>query len=86
MVAGFPTIPCSVAAYERSLEGGDRLHDVVWSCIALKHALKLFAVILKGVQLVEYTPDALAEVAPHVLALAAAEDLPAHGAAISVRT
>jgi histidinol dehydrogenase len=41
---------------------------------------------LKGVQLVEYTPDALAEVAPHVLALAAAEDLPAHGAAISVRT
>jgi histidinol dehydrogenase len=41
---------------------------------------------LKGVQLVEYTPDALAQVAPHVLALAAAEDLPAHGAAISVRT
>jgi histidinol dehydrogenase len=41
---------------------------------------------LKGVQLVEYTPDALAEVAPHVLALAGAEDLPAHGAAISVRT
>jgi histidinol dehydrogenase len=40
---------------------------------------------LKGVQLVQYTPEALAEVAPHVLALAAAEDLPAHGAAISVR-
>ena len=41
---------------------------------------------LKGVQLVEYTRAALAEVAPHVLALAGAEDLPAHGAAISVRT
>jgi histidinol dehydrogenase len=41
---------------------------------------------LKGVHLVEYTREALAEVAPHVLALAAAEDLPAHGAAISVRT
>jgi histidinol dehydrogenase len=41
---------------------------------------------LKGVHLVEYTHEALAEVAPHVLALAAAEDLPAHGAAISVRT
>jgi histidinol dehydrogenase len=40
---------------------------------------------LKGVQVVEYTPEALAAVAPHVLALAAAEDLPAHGAAISVR-
>jgi histidinol dehydrogenase len=41
---------------------------------------------LKGMQLVEYTRDALAEVAPHVLALAAAEDLPAHGAAISIRS
>ena len=40
---------------------------------------------LKGVHLVEYTPEALAEVAPHVLALSAAEDLPAHGAAVSVR-
>jgi histidinol dehydrogenase len=40
---------------------------------------------LKGVHLVEYTAEALAEVAPHVLALAAAEDLPAHGAAVSVR-
>jgi histidinol dehydrogenase len=41
---------------------------------------------LKGVQLVEYTREALADVSPHVLALAAAEDLPAHGAAISVRS
>jgi histidinol dehydrogenase len=40
---------------------------------------------LKGVHLVEYTHQALAEAAPHVLALSAAEDLPAHGAAVSVR-
>jgi histidinol dehydrogenase len=40
---------------------------------------------LKGVHLVEYTADALAEAAPYVLALADAEDLPAHGAAVSIR-
>jgi histidinol dehydrogenase len=40
---------------------------------------------LKGMHLVEYTHDALVEAAPHVLALAEAEDLPAHGAAVSVR-
>jgi histidinol dehydrogenase len=40
---------------------------------------------LKGVHLVEYDADALSEVAPHVLALSAAEDLPAHGCAVSVR-
>jgi histidinol dehydrogenase len=40
---------------------------------------------LKGVHLVEYSRDALAGAAPHVLALSAAEDLPAHGAAVSVR-
>jgi histidinol dehydrogenase len=40
---------------------------------------------LKGVHLVEYTEDALADVAPHVLALAEAEDLPAHGAAVAAR-
>jgi histidinol dehydrogenase len=40
---------------------------------------------LKGVHMVEYTRDALIEVAPHVLALSAAEDLPAHGAAVSAR-
>jgi histidinol dehydrogenase len=40
---------------------------------------------LKGVHLVEYTREALVDVAPHVLALSAAEDLPAHGAAVSVR-
>jgi len=40
---------------------------------------------LKGVHLVEYTHEALVEVAPHVLALADAEDLPAHGAAVAAR-
>jgi len=40
---------------------------------------------LKGVHLVEYSHAALVEVAPQVLALADAEDLPAHGAAIAVR-
>ncbi|MEO7262285.1 MAG: histidinol dehydrogenase [Jatrophihabitantaceae bacterium] len=40
---------------------------------------------LRGVHLVEYTREALLEVAPHVLALAEAEDLPAHGAAVSAR-
>ncbi|WP_019900885.1 histidinol dehydrogenase [Salinispora arenicola] len=40
---------------------------------------------LRGVHLVEYTRDALREVAPHVVALATVEDLPAHGQAVSVR-
>ena len=40
---------------------------------------------LKGVHLVEYTAEALAKVAPHVLVLSAAEDLPAHGAAVAAR-
>ncbi len=40
---------------------------------------------LKGVHLVEYTAAALADVAPHVIALAEAEDLPAHGAAVVAR-
>ena len=40
---------------------------------------------LKGVHLVEYTHAALIEAAPYVLALSAAEDLPAHGAAVAVR-
>ena len=40
---------------------------------------------LKGVHLVEYDRPALLDVAPHVIALADAEDLPAHGAAIKVR-
>jgi histidinol dehydrogenase len=40
---------------------------------------------LKGVHLVEYSRDALLEVADKVIALAEAEDLPAHGAAIAAR-
>jgi histidinol dehydrogenase len=40
---------------------------------------------LKGVHLVEYSRDALLEVAPLVIALAEAEDLPAHGAAVAAR-
>ena len=40
---------------------------------------------LKGVHLVEYSREALLEVAPHVLALSEAEDLPAHGAAVAAR-
>ncbi|GGM86870.1 histidinol dehydrogenase [Dactylosporangium sucinum] len=40
---------------------------------------------LRGVQLIEYSHDALREVADHVVALSDAEDLPAHGAAVKVR-
>jgi histidinol dehydrogenase len=40
---------------------------------------------LKGMQLVEYDEAALTDVAPHVLALSDAENLPAHGAAIAAR-
>jgi histidinol dehydrogenase len=41
---------------------------------------------LRGIQIIEYSQQALIDVAPHVLALSSAEDLPAHGQAISVRT
>jgi histidinol dehydrogenase len=40
---------------------------------------------LKGIHVVEYSKQALADVAAHVRALADAEDLPAHGAAIRAR-
>ena len=40
---------------------------------------------LRGVQVIEYDEQALAEVAPHVIALSHAEDLPAHGDAIRAR-
>jgi histidinol dehydrogenase len=40
---------------------------------------------LRGIHIVEYDEAALSDVAPHVLALSAAEDLPAHGDAIRVR-
>ncbi|KOX07322.1 histidinol dehydrogenase [Nocardiopsis sp. NRRL B-16309] len=41
---------------------------------------------LRGVHIVDYTRDALADVAHHVIALAEAEDLPAHGEAVAART
>jgi histidinol dehydrogenase len=40
---------------------------------------------LRGIHIVEYDENALRDVAPHVLALSAAEDLPAHGDAIRAR-
>ncbi|NUS41691.1 MAG: histidinol dehydrogenase [Terrabacter sp.] len=40
---------------------------------------------LRGVHVVEYTEDALREVAGHVDTLARAEDLPAHGTAVTIR-
>ncbi|NYG57953.1 histidinol dehydrogenase [Nocardioides daedukensis] len=40
---------------------------------------------LKAVHIVDYTREALAEVADHVVNLAEAEDLPGHGAAVRVR-
>nr|WP_228454294.1 histidinol dehydrogenase [Streptomyces alkaliphilus] len=40
---------------------------------------------LRGIHVVDYSRDALAEVTHHVVALAEAEDLPAHGAALKAR-
>jgi histidinol dehydrogenase len=40
----------------------------------------------KNMQVVTYTEDALREVGQHVVTLAEAEDLPGHGAAVSIRT
>jgi histidinol dehydrogenase len=40
---------------------------------------------LRGVHVVTYTEAALREVAHHVVTLAQAEDLPAHGEAVQVR-
>jgi histidinol dehydrogenase len=40
---------------------------------------------LRGVHVVEYDENALRDIAPHVVALAHAEDLPGHGDAIGVR-
>lgn len=41
---------------------------------------------LRGIHVVEYSAQAPAEVALHVLALSEAEDLPAHGEAVTART
>jgi histidinol dehydrogenase len=60
-------------------------HVLPTGCTA-RHASGLSVqTFLKGLHLVEYSAAALAEVAPHVIALAGAEDLPAHGAAVAVR-
>jgi histidinol dehydrogenase len=40
---------------------------------------------LRGVHVIDYSREALAEVAEHVVALADAEDLPAHGQAVTAR-
>ncbi len=40
---------------------------------------------VRSVHVIEYSRDALAEVADHVVTLADAEDLPGHGAAVNVR-
>ena len=40
---------------------------------------------LKAIQVIDYDRAALATVAPHVIALANAEDLPAHGDAVAIR-
>jgi histidinol dehydrogenase len=60
-------------------------HVLPTGCTA-RHASGLnVATFLKGVHLVEYDRPALAAVAGHVVALAHAEDLPAHAAAVQVR-
>ncbi|HET7902304.1 MAG TPA: histidinol dehydrogenase [Candidatus Nanopelagicales bacterium] len=41
---------------------------------------------LRGIHVIDYDEAALADVAPHVVALAHAEDLPGHAAAVDVRT
>ncbi|GAA2287904.1 histidinol dehydrogenase [Streptomyces kunmingensis] len=40
---------------------------------------------LRGIHVVDYTRDALAEITQHVVTLSEAEDLPAHGAALKAR-
>ncbi|MFD1147452.1 histidinol dehydrogenase [Saccharothrix hoggarensis] len=40
---------------------------------------------LRGIHVIDYSEDALRDVAPHVVALANAEDLPAHGEAVTAR-
>jgi histidinol dehydrogenase len=53
-------------------------------CACFSSGLSVRA-FLKSVHVVEYGRDDLAQVADHVVALAEAEDLPAHGAAVRVR-
>ncbi len=60
-------------------------HVLPTACTARHSSGLSVQTFLRGVHLVEYTEAALAEAAPFVLALSAAEDLPAHGAAVSAR-
>jgi histidinol dehydrogenase len=60
-------------------------HVLPTGCTARHSSGLTVQAFLKGMQLVEYDEAALTEVAPHILALSSAEDLPAHGAAVSVR-
>ncbi len=40
---------------------------------------------LRGIHVIDYSEEALREAVPHVVALANAEDLPAHGQAVTAR-
>ena len=60
-------------------------HVLPTGCTARHSSGLSVQTFLRGVHLVEYSEAALAEAAPYVLALSAAEDLPAHGAAVSAR-
>jgi histidinol dehydrogenase len=60
-------------------------HVLPTGCTA-RHASGLnVTTFLKATNVVEYDRRALAQVAPHVIALANAEDLPAHAAAVEIR-
>lgn len=52
---------------------------------AFSSGLSVYA-FLRGVQVIEYTEQALAEIGPRIVALSHAEDLPGHGDAILART
>jgi histidinol dehydrogenase len=60
-------------------------HVLPTGCTARYAAGLSVETFLKLVELVEYHQAALTDAAPRVLALAEAEDLPAHGAALAVR-
>jgi len=52
---------------------------------AFSSGLSVYA-FLRGVQVIEYSQEALAEIGPRIVALSHAEDLPGHGDAILART
>src|SRR5205085_11345252 len=49
VVAGFPAVPRGIAADDRALKRGDRFHDVFGSSVAVKHSLKLGAIVLQRI-------------------------------------